>query len=118
MLFLIVLPVCSAVDTFDSKSIEQFPLINKASYLEVDQLAGELMIIPTGWFHQVFNCEETIAVSGQMTNVNNYRVVLEEILKLESNLKRNAIPPKSKYLHPSDQVNCHQIKYVVYNTIN
>ena len=52
----------------------------------------------------MYNCEETIAVSGQTTNANNYRVVLEEILKMEGNLRRSDIPSKSKYLSPTDQV--------------
>ena len=99
----------SAVDAFDSEHVERFPLYKQAAFLEVDQLPGELLIIPTGWFHQAFNAEETIAVSGQMTNVNNYRVVLEEILKLGNNLARSAIPPESNHLHPSDQVCLHII---------
>lgn len=37
-------------------------------------------------------------------NVNNYRVVLEEVLKKEGNLQRSAITSDSVYLSPSDQV--------------
>ena len=53
---------------------------------------------------QAFNDDETIAVSGQMTNVNNYRVVLEEILKLRENLERTMVPANSKRLPPSELV--------------
>jgi len=48
--------------------------------------------------------EETIAVSGELTNVNNYRVVLEEILKLKDNLRRQDIPLNSHLLSPAEQV--------------
>jgi len=48
--------------------------------------------------------DETIAVSGELTNVNNYRVVLEEILKMKDNLRRLDIPLNSHLLSPAQQV--------------
>jgi len=48
--------------------------------------------------------DETIAVSGELTNVNNYRVVLEEILKMKDNLRRRDIPLNSHLLSPAQQV--------------
>jgi len=44
---------CSVVDAFEVDYGERYPLAAKASYLEFDQLPGDLLIIPTGWFHQV-----------------------------------------------------------------
>ena len=53
---------------------------------------------------KAFNMEETIAVSGELTNINNYRVVLEEILKLKGNVRRRDIPLNSHQLSPAQQV--------------
>ena len=53
---------------------------------------------------KAFNMEETIAVSGEVTNINNYRVVLEEILKLKSNVRRKDIPLNTQLLSPAEQV--------------
>ena len=53
---------------------------------------------------EAFNMDETIAVSGELTNVNNYRVVLEEILKMKDNLRRLDIPLNSHLLSPAQQV--------------
>jgi len=46
-----------------------------------------------------------MAVSGELTNVNNYRVVLEEILKLKGNVQRRDIPLNTNLLTPDEQVN-------------
>lgn len=94
----------SAVDSFEGDFRQRFPLAAKAKYLEFDQLPGDLLIIPTGWFHQAFNMEETIAVAGELTNVNNYRVVIEEILKLKGNVRRRDIPLNTHLLSPAEQV--------------
>ena len=40
------------MDAFDVNT-NQFPDFAQARALEFDQLPGELLIIPTGWFHQV-----------------------------------------------------------------
>ena len=42
----------SFVDAFNP-DYWKYPKFGKAKYLEVEQNSGELMIIPTGWFHQV-----------------------------------------------------------------
>jgi hypothetical protein len=66
----------SPLDAFDPSDWER---LREATSFEFDQLPGELLIIPPGWFHQAFNVEETLAVSGQIMNRNNYRVILEEV---------------------------------------
>jgi len=43
----------SVVDSFEDDVQQRYPLTAKATYLEFDQLPGDLLIIPTGWFHQV-----------------------------------------------------------------
>ena len=40
---------------------------------------------------QVYNAEETLAVSGELMNRNNYRVVLEEILAY-GEVSRDCLP--------------------------
>lgn len=92
----------SPIDTFEVDD-KQFPKFKKAKYFEFDQYPGELLILPTGWFHQAFNFEETIAVSSQFTNINNYRVILEEILKID-NIARNQIPSYVSKLPAAEQV--------------
>jgi len=52
-------------------------------------------------------------VSGELTNVNNYRVVLEEILKLKGNLQRRDIPLNTNLLSPAEQVNVVAVVAVV-----
>ena len=42
----------SQIDTFDYDP-KKYPLFKKAKYIEFDQLPGEMLFIPTGWFHQV-----------------------------------------------------------------
>merc|ERR1711976_1023878 len=70
----------SPVDAYEPDFVK-YPLFAKTEVIEFDQRPGELLIIPTGWFHQAYKAEETIAVSGQLMNTNNYRILLEEILK-------------------------------------
>jgi len=45
-----------------------------------------------------------MAVSGELTNVNNYRVVLEEIIKMKGNVRRRDIPLNTHLLSPAQQV--------------
>ncbi|KAL8601813.1 hypothetical protein ACOMHN_020548 [Nucella lapillus] len=96
----------SPVDAFASDmeaEKRKFPLFSSAKYIEVTQKAGEMLFIPTGWFHQAYNAEETLAVSGQMMNRNNYRYVMEEILKA-GNVQRKHLPQGFQNLMPPDQV--------------
>ncbi|KAK7469555.1 hypothetical protein BaRGS_00036403 [Batillaria attramentaria] len=94
----------SPVDAFAQEcELRQYPMFQSAKYIEVEQKAGELLIIPTGWYHQAYNTEETLAISGQVMNRNNYRFVLEEILKA-GNLRRKQLPEGFHNLLPPDQV--------------
>ena len=47
--------------------------------------------------------EETIAVSSQMMNRNNHRIVLEEILKV-NDVKRKDLPKNIDSMAPAEQV--------------
>jgi len=52
---------------------------------------------------QAFNQEETLSISSQLMNRNNYLVILEEIIK-GRNLSRKKLPPHFNTLMPPDQV--------------
>lgn len=43
---------CSPLDAFDP-DLKHYPKFGWAQYLETELLPGEMLIIPTGWFHQV-----------------------------------------------------------------
>ena len=47
-----VLFLLSVVDAFDPDLVK-YPLFKKAVSILVEQLPGEMLIIPSGWFHQV-----------------------------------------------------------------
>ncbi|XP_019638472.1 PREDICTED: F-box protein At1g78280-like [Branchiostoma belcheri] len=93
----------SPVDTFSPNNTRQYPDFQEADFAEVVQVAGELLVIPTGWFHQAYNMEETIAVSRQVMNTNSYREVMEEIIKA-GNIDRVSLPPNFPQLSPRLQV--------------
>ncbi|XP_063418744.1 uncharacterized protein LOC134701525, partial [Mytilus trossulus] len=92
----------SPIDAF-VPDLTKYPHFDKAQYLEVTVTAGEMLIIPTGWYHQAFNEEETLAISSQIMNRNNYLAVLEEIIK-GGNISRKKLPAYFNTLLPSDQV--------------
>ncbi|KAH9510361.1 hypothetical protein Btru_042891 [Bulinus truncatus] len=73
----------SPLDLF-SKTNEVSLLLDQIQFVEAEQTAGDLLIIPTGWFHQAYNVEPTLALSQQIMNGQNYKVVLEEIFKAGS----------------------------------
>ncbi|XP_060579895.1 uncharacterized protein LOC132736717 isoform X2 [Ruditapes philippinarum] len=92
----------SIVDAFEP-DYWKFPKFRKVHYLEVEQNSGEMLIIPSGWYHQAFNDEETLSISMELMNRNNYLVVLEEIIK-GKNLSRKKLPAHFHTLLPPDQV--------------
>ncbi len=48
--------------------------------------------------------EETIAISSQMMNHNNFRIVLEEIFKISNNIDRSILPKDIDNMSPENQV--------------
>lgn len=70
----------SPIDAF-KPDYQQYPKFQRAKAISFTQEAGELLIIPTGWFHQAYNLVETMAISSQVMNSQNYKLVLEEIYK-------------------------------------
>eukprot|EP00794_Sanderia_malayensis_P016764 gene16764-18458_t len=92
----------SDADAYDYNA-KKYPLLKKARAIEFEQRAGEMLIIPTGWFHQVFNDEETLAISSQIMNSQNHREVLEEIIKGQ-NVKKEDISADFDSFSPKEKV--------------
>ncbi|KAK2146535.1 hypothetical protein LSH36_601g00011 [Paralvinella palmiformis] len=92
----------SVVDAFDP-DMETYPMFDKAASIMFEQLPGEILFIPSGWFHQAYNDEETLAISSQLMNKNNYRVILEEIIKMD-NIQRDKLPTNIDMMSPQRQV--------------
>ncbi|XP_077978320.1 uncharacterized protein LOC144433821 isoform X2 [Glandiceps talaboti] len=91
----------SPIDTHDV-DWKKYPKFKDARAIEFDQYPGEILLIPTGWFHQAFNVKETMAISSQVMNTNNYRILLEEILKAD-NLGDQELPDDLDTLSPRQQ---------------
>ena len=49
----------SAVDAFDP-DMKTYPMFDKAASIMFEQLPGEILFIPSGWFHQVFFYKDMI----------------------------------------------------------
>ena len=49
----------SPIDAYEP-NLERHPLFAKATAIEFEQLPGELLFIPTGWFHQVSRLSSTL----------------------------------------------------------
>ncbi|XP_033118154.1 F-box protein At1g78280-like [Anneissia japonica] len=93
----------SPVDAFNP-DLKTYPMFRHAKAIEFDQKPGELLIIPTGWFHQAYNDDETMAVSSQVMNSGNYEIVIEEILKANEVLK-DKLPQTFYDMTPVQKVN-------------
>lgn len=62
-----------------SKTIdrEQFPHIHEATPIHVIQEAGEAIFVPSGWYHQVQNLQDTISINHNWFNGYNLKSVWE-----------------------------------------
>ncbi|CAB3983835.1 F-box At1g78280-like, partial [Paramuricea clavata] len=92
----------SPIDAYNP-DLKKYPKFSKARAISFEQRPGELLIIPPGWFHQAFNAVETIAVSSQVMNSQNYHIILEEIFKA-GNIDRKILPSDFYQRAPIEQV--------------
>ena len=53
--------------------------------LEVEQLEGQVIFVPSGWHHQVTNIEDTVSINHNWFNGSN---IEEVVLRLEAELKK------------------------------
>lgn len=86
------------VDAF-SPDFHQYPLLAKARPLYAEQNPGEIVFVPSGWWHQVRNEGITIAVTENYVNaqcLNEYLRVLSKdfIFHLKRWFRRNNVSKK------------------------
>lgn len=62
------------VDAFNP-DLTKYPLFAKAKSLTCIQNPGEIIFIPSGWWHQVVNERNGIALSENFVNETNYKMV-------------------------------------------
>ncbi|KAL2340930.1 hypothetical protein Fmac_008870 [Flemingia macrophylla] len=70
-----------AYNIFDEVLNSKFPCLNKAIWLECTQDAGEIIFVPSGWYHQVHNLEDTISINHNWFNGYNLSWVWNLLLK-------------------------------------
>lgn len=51
----------------------------KIKYFEILQRSGETVFVPSGWFHQVWNVEDTISVNHNWFNACNIMEIWQQI---------------------------------------
>ncbi|KAK2158451.1 hypothetical protein LSH36_170g04047 [Paralvinella palmiformis] len=57
------------VNSDDLADIDKYPFTSKATKrFEIYQEAGEIIFVPSGWFHQVTNVEDTISINHNWSN--------------------------------------------------
>ena len=66
---------------FDLQSAEaaQLAETREVVRIEVIQEAGEVVFVPSGWFHQVHNLEDTISINHNWFNGTNIISVVESL---------------------------------------
>ncbi|XP_050225834.1 arginine-specific demethylase JMJ20 isoform X2 [Mercurialis annua] len=66
---------------FDDVSETQFPGFKKAIWLECIQNQNEIIFVPSGWYHQVHNLEDTISINHNWFNAYNLSWVWDLLLR-------------------------------------
>ncbi|WJX39129.1 hypothetical protein P8452_26708 [Trifolium repens] len=66
---------------FDEVSDSKYPGFKKAIWLECTQEAGEIIFVPSGWYHQVHNLEDTISINHNWFNAYNLSWVWNLLLR-------------------------------------
>ncbi|KAL7747080.1 hypothetical protein RI367_007576 [Sorochytrium milnesiophthora] len=57
----------------------RFPRFHEAVHIEVTQEAGQTLFVPSGWFHQVENLEDTISINHNWCNAFCFDLVWASI---------------------------------------
>ncbi|KAL8154216.1 hypothetical protein V2J09_011976 [Rumex salicifolius] len=65
---------------FEDVSEVKFPEFKKAVWLECTQGANEIIFVPSGWYHQVHNLEDTISINHNWFNAYNLSWVWDLLL--------------------------------------
>ncbi|XP_015882605.2 arginine-specific demethylase JMJ20 isoform X1 [Ziziphus jujuba] len=66
---------------FDDVDETKFPSFNKVIWLECIQEQNEIIFVPSGWYHQVHNLEDTISINHNWFNGYNLFWVWDLLLR-------------------------------------
>ncbi|XP_058227406.1 arginine-specific demethylase JMJ20 isoform X1 [Rhododendron vialii] len=72
---------CSVYDIFEDVSKTKFPAFDKAIWMECTQEENEIIFVPSGWYHQVHNLEDTISINHNWFNAYNISWVWDLLLR-------------------------------------
>ncbi|WOK92577.1 jmjC domain-containing protein 4 isoform X1 [Canna indica] len=71
----------SVYNIYDDVSETQFPGFKKTIWLECTQEQNEIIFVPSGWYHQVHNLEDTISINHNWFNAYNLSWVWNLLLR-------------------------------------
>ncbi|GER38493.1 JmjC domain-containing protein [Striga asiatica] len=71
----------SVYDIFEDVCKSKYPGFEKAVWLECTQEKSEIIFVPSGWYHQVHNTEDTISINHNWFNAYNISWVWDLILR-------------------------------------
>jgi hypothetical protein len=77
-----VAPDFGVEDDYDGK-YWQFPLLPFAPHFKVVQEAGEVLFVPSEWYHTVVNNKETLSINANWFNRHNLIFVFNRLRRLE-----------------------------------
>ncbi len=60
---------------------EAYPFLRNSKRICYTQRPGELLVVPSGWWHQVCNSDATISVSGNFINESNIHFFCKDLLE-------------------------------------
>ncbi|KAL3628874.1 hypothetical protein CASFOL_027920 [Castilleja foliolosa] len=71
----------SVYDIFEDVCESKYPGFEKAIWLECTQEQNEIIFVPSGWYHQVHNLEDTISINHNWFNAFNVSWVWDLLLR-------------------------------------
>ncbi|MFS7971729.1 putative transcription factor & chromatin remodeling &Metalloenzymes JmjC family [Helianthus anomalus] len=71
----------SVYDIFEEVDDTKFPNFTKTIWLECTQDQNEIIFVPSGWYHQVHNLEDTISINHNWFNAYNLSWVWDLMLR-------------------------------------
>ncbi|KAL2243690.1 UNVERIFIED_CONTAM: 2-oxoglutarate and iron-dependent oxygenase JMJD4 [Sesamum indicum] len=71
----------SVYDIFEDVSKMKYPGFEKAIWWECTQEQNEIIFVPSGWYHQVHNLEDTISINHNWFNAYNISWVWDLLLR-------------------------------------
>ncbi|KAL4584910.1 hypothetical protein LXL04_009521 [Taraxacum kok-saghyz] len=71
----------SVYDIFEEVNESIFPNFKKTTWLECTQDQNEIIFVPSGWYHQVHNLEDTISINYNWFNAYNLSWVWDLLLR-------------------------------------